>query len=120
MAKSRNDMRVKRHKRARRYLVGTPEKPRLCVFRSNKNIYAQIIDDVSGRTLAQASSIDRELKGQIENGGNKEGARAVGEKLGERALAAGIKEVTFDRAGFVYHGRVRELADGAREAGLKF
>ncbi|MBQ9179291.1 MAG: 50S ribosomal protein L18 [Firmicutes bacterium] len=121
MAKlSRNDKRVARHRRARKDLVGTPEKPRLCVFRSNKNISAQIIDDESGRTLASASSLDKELKGQIANGGNKEAAKKVGEALGKRALDAGIETVAFDRGGLIYHGRIKELADGAREAGLKF
>ena len=111
MAKeSRNDRRVARHKRIRKNLTGTPEKPRLCVFRSNKNISVQIIDDVNGVTLASASTIDKELKSDI----------AYGEAIAKRALAKGIEEVTFDRGGFLYHGRVKELADGAREAGLKF
>ena len=121
MAKlSKNDKRIARHRRARKNLVGTPEKQRLCVFRSNKNISAQIIDDVEGKTLASASSLDKELKGQLEHGGNKEAARKVGEALGKRALDAGIETVCFDRGGLIYHGRVKELADGAREAGLKF
>ncbi len=112
MAKeSRNDRRVARHKRIRKNLTGTPEKPRLCVFRSNKNISVQIIDDVNGVTLASASTIDKELKSDIAYGG---------EAIAKRALAKGIEEVTFDRGGFLYHGRVKELADGAREAGLKF
>ena len=115
MAKeSRNDRRVARHKRIRKNLTGTPEKPRLCVFRSNKNISVQIIDDVNGVTLAS------ELKSDIAYGGNKDAAKAVGEAIAKRALAKGIEEVTFDRGGFLYHGRVKELADGAREAGLKF
>ena len=117
---SRNDRRLKRHQRVRNNLLGTPEKPRLCVFRSNKNISAQIIDDVNGKTLVAASSLDKELKAQIENGGNKEAAKKVGEALGKRALEKGIEEVCFDRGGFLYHGRVAELAEGAREAGLKF
>jgi len=121
MAKeSRNDRRVKRHERIRRHISGTPEKPRLCVYRSNKNISAQIIDDVNGVTLVAASSIDKGLKEEIKYGGNKEAAKAVGEALGKRALEKGIEEVCFDRGGFLYHGRVKELADGAREAGLKF
>ena len=111
MAKeSRNDRRVARHQRIRRHLHGTPEKPRLCVFRSNKNISVQIIDDVNGVTLASASTIDKELRP----------AKAVGEAIAKRALDKGIKEVTFDRGGFLYHGRVKELADSAREAGLEF
>ena len=121
MAKlSRNDNRVARHERVRKTISGTPEVPRLCVFRSSKNIYAQIIDDVNGTTLVAASSLDKELKAQIEYGGNKDAAKAVGEALGKRALEKGITEVCFDRAGFLYHGRVAALADGAREAGLKF
>lgn len=121
MAKeSRNDKRVSRHQRIRRNLYGTPEKPRLCVFRSNKNISVQIIDDVNGVTLASASTIDKELKADIKYGGNKEAAKAVGEAIAKRALEKGIETVTFDRGGFLYHGRVKELADGAREAGLKF
>ena len=121
MAKeSRNDRRVVRHARIRKYLSGTPEKPRLCVFRSNKNIAAQIIDDVNGVTLVSASTIDKALKEEIGYGGNKEAAKAVGEAIAKRALEKGIEEVCFDRGGFLYHGRVKELADGAREAGLKF
>ena len=117
---SRNDRRLARHKRVRKDLHGTPERPRLCVFRSNKNISVQIIDDVNGVTLAAASTLDKELKGQIEYGGNKEAAKKVGEAIAKRALEKGIETVAFDRGGFLYHGRVKELADGAREAGLKF
>ena len=121
MAKdSRNDRRVARHKRIRKNLTGTPEKPRLCVFRSNKNISVQIIDDVNGVTLASASTIDKELKSDIAYGGNKDAAKAVGEAISMSALAKVIEEVTFDRGGFLFHGRVKELADVAREAGLKF
>ncbi len=121
MAKaSRNDKRLERHRRVRKKLYGTPEKPRLCVFRSNKNIFAQVIDDVNGNTLVAASTLDKELKGQIEYGGNKEAAKQVGEAIAKRSLEKGIETVAFDRGGFQYHGRVKELADGAREAGLKF
>lgn len=120
MANSRNDRRVARHQRVRKDLYGTPEKPRLCVFRSNKNISVQIIDDVNGVTLASASTLDKELKGQIEYGGNKDAAKKVGEAIAKRALDKGIETVAFDRGGFLYHGRVKELADGAHEAGLKF
>ena len=121
MAKeSRNDKRLKRHARVRKNLSGTPEKPRLCVFRSNKNISCQIIDDVNMTTLVAASSTDKDLKGTFEHGGNKEAARKVGEAVAQRALAKGIIEVAFDRGGFLYHGRVKELAEGAREGGLKF
>mgnify|MGYP000417256589 FL=1 len=121
MAKeSRNDRRVKRHERVRKDLSGTPERPRLCVYRSNKNISCQIIDDVNKVTLASASSLDKELKAEIGYGGNKEAAKKVGEAIAKRALAKGIEEVAFDRGGFLYHGRVKELAEGAREGGLKF
>ena len=117
---SRNDRRVKRHERVRKNVYGTPERPRLCVYRSNKNISLQIIDDVNGVTLASASSLDKELKSEIAYGGNKEAAKKVGEAIGKRALEKGIETVCFDRGGFLYHGRVKELADGARSAGLKF
>lgn len=117
---SRNDNRLKRHERVRKDVFGTPEKPRLCVFRSSKNIYAQVIDDVNGKTLASASSLDKDVKAQAAYGGNKEAAKIVGKAVGEAAIAAGIKTVCFDRGGYLYHGRVKELADGAREAGLEF
>ena len=121
MAKeSRNDKRLKRHERVRKNLYGTPERPRLCVYRSNKNISAQIIDDVNGTTLVSASSLDKELKAEIGYGGNKEAAKKVGEAVAKSAVAKGIEEVCFDRGGFLYHGRVAELAAGAREGGLKF
>lgn len=109
--------RIKRHQRIRNKISGTPECPRLSVFRSSKHIYAQIIDDVNGVTLASASSMAKSFEG---NGGNKEGARKVGEMIAEAAKAKGIENVVFDRGGFLYHGRVQELADGAREGGLKF
>lgn len=117
---SRNHRRLVRHERVRKTLQGTPERPRLCVYRSNKNIFVQIIDDVNGLTLASASSLDKELKSEIGYGGNKEAAKKVGEAVAKRAIAKGIETVCFDRGGFLYHGRVKELADGAREAGLKF
>ena len=121
MAKeSRNDKRLKRHERVRKNLYGTPEKPRLCVYRSNKNISAQIIDDVSGTTLVAASSLDKDLKAEIANGGNKDAAKMVGEAIAKKAAAKGIEVVAFDRGGFLYHGRVAKLAEGAREGGLKF
>lgn len=121
MAKqSKNDKRLKRHERVRKNLSGTPEKPRLCVFRSNKNISCQIIDDVNKVTLVSASSNDKDLKAEIGYGGNKEAAKKVGEAIAKRALEKGIEVVAFDRGGFLYHGRVKELADGAREGGLKF
>ena len=121
MAKvSRNDRRVKRHERVRKNLFGTPERPRLCVYRSSKNISCQIIDDVNGVTLVSASSLDKDLKAEIGYGGNKEAARKVGAAVAKKALEKGIEVVSFDRGGFLYHGRVAELADGAREGGLKF
>ena len=107
-----------RHARVRKKVSGTSDVPRLCVFRSLKNIYAQIIDDTAGKTLASASSLDAELKANY--GGNKDAAKAVGALVAKRALDAGITEVVFDRGGYVYHGRVAELAEAAREGGLKF
>ena len=109
--------RIKRHIRVRGKISGTAERPRLNVFRSEKHIYAQIIDDVSGRTLISASSVEKDFDGL---GSNKEAARKVGKTVAERALKAGIEEVVFDRGGYIYHGRVQELAEGAREGGLKF
>ena len=110
-----NAQRLKRHKRVRAKISGTAERPRLNVFRSEKNIYAQVIDDVNGVTLCSASSLT--LEG---NGGNKAAAREVGKAVAQAALAKGIEVVVFDRGGYLYHGRVAELAEGAREAGLKF
>ncbi len=113
---------VKRKKqlKIRKKINGTSERPRFSVYRSLNNIFVQIIDDVNGKTLAQASSIDKELKAEIKNGGNVEAAKLVGKKAAERALAAGIENVVFDRSGYVYTGRVKALAEAAREAGLKF
>ena len=109
--------RIKRHKRVRAKISGTPERPRLNVFRSATNIYAQIIDDVNGVTLASASSLDKAIEGY---GGNVAAATAVGKLLAERAKAKGIETVVFDRGGYLYHGRVKALAEGAREGGLQF
>ena len=109
--------RMKRHLRVRSKVSGTPERPRLNVFRSEKNIYAQVIDDAAGSTLVAASSLDKEIEGF---GGNKTAARAVGKLVAERCKAKGIDTVVFDRGGYVYHGRVAELAEGAREGGLEF
>lgn len=122
MAKKSNRRvnRVARHARVRKDVFGTPERPRLCVYRSLSNIFAQVIDDVNGKTLVAASSLDKDVKAAFANGGNKEAAKAVGEAVGKRALEKGIDTVCFDRGGFLYHGRVKELADGARSAGLKF
>jgi len=116
--KSRNELRLKRHLRIRKSLTGTPSKPRLSVFRSSKHIYAQIIDDVNGVTLASASTIDKDNK--LEKGGSLEAAKLVGQKVAERALENKIESVIFDRSGYLYHGRVKALAEAARAAGLKF
>ena len=110
-------MRMHRHVRVRGKISGTPERPRLSVYRSTKHIYAQLIDDVNGVTLASASSMDKAFEGV---GGNAEGARKVGEMIAKRALEKDITDVVFDRGGYLYHGRVKELADSARENGLKF
>ena len=109
--------RIKRHNRVRGKISGTAERPRLCVFRSENNIYAQIIDDVAGHTLVSASSVEKAFEG---NGGNIEAAKKIGAVIAERALQKGIEEVVFDRGGYIYHGRVKALAEGAREGGLKF
>ena len=116
----KNANRLQRHKRVRRKITGTTQRPRLCVFRSSNNIYAQIIDDANRVTLTAASSLDAEVKGAVNHGGNKEAAKMVGEMIAKRAIEKGITEVVFDRGGYVYHGRVQVLAEAAREAGLKF
>ena len=113
----RKRLRLMRHKRLRKRISGTPERPRLSVYRSEKHIYAQIIDDVDGKTLVSASTTEKSF---TEYGGNKEAAREVGKILAQRAAEKNIKEVVFDRGGYVYQGRVAELADGAREGGLEF
>jgi len=113
-------LRRKRHRRVRKTVVGTEQKPRLNVYRSVANIYAQVIDDQTGKTLVAASTIDKELKPQVKYGGNAEAAKAVGQLVAKRAVEKGIETVVFDRGGYKYHGRVAALADGAREAGLKF
>ena len=112
--------RVRRQKRVRNRLTGTPERPRLAVFRSSKHIYAQVIDDVAGKTLASASTLDEAIKGQQAYGGNKTAAALVGRAVAEKAKGAGIDKVCFDRRSYKYHGRVQALADGAREGGLQF
>lgn len=116
----KNANRLQRHKRVRRKITGTTQRPRLCVFRSSNNIYAQIIDDANRVTLTAASSLDAEVKGAVNHGGNKEAAKVVGEMIAKRAIEKGITEVVFDRGGYLYHGRVQVLAEAAREAGLKF
>lgn len=115
---TRNIARAKRHLRIRRHISGTAQCPRLNVFRSLSNIYAQVIDDVAGTTLVAASSLDKELN--LNYGGNTAAAKAVGELVAKRAIAKGIETVVFDRGGYIYHGRIATLAEGAREAGLKF
>ena len=114
---SRAKIRENKHRRLRHHLNGTATTPRLAVFRSNKHMYAQIIDDVNGVTLVSASSLEKDFENY---GGNKDAAKLVGKKIAERALEKGIKDVVFDRGGYVYHGRVASLADGAREGGLAF
>ncbi|MBZ2175250.1 50S ribosomal protein L18 [Schnuerera sp. xch1] len=116
----RNEVRKNRHKRVRQKVYGTPERPRLNVYRSNSHIYAQIINDINGHTLVSASTLDKALVEKLSSTGNKEAARLVGELVGKRAIDKGINEVVFDRAGYLYHGKIKELAEGAREAGLKF
>ena len=116
----KNAVRAQRHYRQRRHINGTPERPRLNVYRSTNHIYAQVIDDVAQATLAAASTLDKELKAQLEGKSKKEAAKLVGELVGKRALAKGVTMVVFDRGGYQYTGRVAELAAGAREAGLEF
>jgi large subunit ribosomal protein L18 len=116
---NKKDIREKRHQRIRNKINGTPERPRLAVFRSNANIYVQIIDDEAGKTLCAASSLDKDLSAQVAEMTKTEAAKAVGEKIAKLAQSNNIEEVVFDRGGFLYHGRVKALADGAREAGLK-
>ncbi len=114
-------LRARRHRRVRKKVTGTAERPRLAVFRSNRHVVAQVIDDEAGRTLAAASSMEKELRSaNAVNTGNKAGATAVGRLVAERAKAAGVSRVVFDRGGFRYHGRVAALADAARDAGLQF
>ncbi len=117
-AKSKRQGRVRRHRRIRKRVIGSASRPRLAVYRSNKHIHAQIIDDVAGATLASASTVEPDLRG-VTNG-NAEAAARVGKAIAERAKAAGVTEVVFDRGGFLYHGRVAALADAAREGGLEF
>lgn len=116
----RNKIRVRKHIRVRKKISGTTQRPRLCVFRSSKHIYAQIVDDVVRKTLVSASTLDEAVKGKLAYTGNKDAAREVGKLIGKKAIEQGIKQVVFDRGGYLYHGRVKELADGAREAGLEF
>lgn len=112
--------RARRHRRVRKKIFGSPERPRLSVFRSQNHIYAQIIDDTTGRTLAAASSMSSEVKEKLKNGGNRGAAQKVGSFLAQKATSAGIEKVVFDRGGYLYHGRIQSLADAAREGGLSF
>ena len=117
---SRQKVRVKKHNRLRNRFSGTPEKPRLAVFRSNNHMYAQIIDDTVGNTLVAASTLEKEVKAELEKTNNVEAAAYLGTVIGKRAVEKGIKAVVFDRGGFIYHGKIAALADAAREAGLEF
>uniref|UniRef100_A0A7C3MGV0 Large ribosomal subunit protein uL18 n=1 Tax=Dictyoglomus thermophilum TaxID=14 RepID=A0A7C3MGV0_DICTH len=118
--RSRKELRKVRHLRIRKKIYGTPERPRLAVFKSLRYIYAQIIDDTKGHTLVSASSLEKELRSQLKSTKNIEAAKLVGEVIAKRALEKGIKKVVFDRGGFLYHGKVKALADSARAAGLEF
>ena len=117
---SRIEIRKNKHRRIRNRFSGTPERPRLAVYRSNNHMYAQIIDDVAGNTLVAASTLQKDVKANLEKTNNVEAAAALGKVIAEKALEKGIKEVVFDRGGFVYHGKIQALADAAREAGLEF
>jgi len=118
---NRVEARLRRKRRVRKKIRGTPERPRLCVFRSSRHIYAQLIDDTTSTTLVEASTLSKELKDKVgEDSGNKKGAEMVGLEIAKRALAKGIKKVVFDRNGFLYHGRVKALSEGARKGGLEF
>ena len=118
--KSRQEVRVKKHMRIRNRFSGTPERPRLAVFRSNNHMYAQIIDDTVGNTLVAASTVERDVKAELEKTNNVDAAAYLGTVIAKRAIEKGIEEVVFDRGGFIYHGKVAALAEAAREAGLKF
>ena len=120
VSKERRLARKKRQARVRKKVTGSVERPRLCVFRSSKHIYAQIIEDVSGKTLVTASTVAKGAADSVKNSGNVEAAKLVGKQIAEKALAQDIKQVVFDRNGFLYHGRIKALADAAREAGLNF
>ena len=117
---SRAQVRQKKHRRMRNNIAGTASKPRLSVFRSNKHMYAQIIDDSTGRTIVSASTTQKDVKSQLEKTNDTAAAKFLGGVIGKRAVEAGISEVVFDRSGYIYHGKVAALADGAREAGLQF
>ena len=117
---SRQEIRVKKHMKIRNRFSGTAERPRLAVFRSNNHVYAQVIDDVAGKTLVSASTLEKDIKAELKNTDDTDAATKVGEVVAKRALEKGIKAVVFDRGGYIYHGKVKALADAAREAGLEF
>ena len=117
---SRAQMRQKKHRRLRNHIVGTAQRPRLCVFRSNNHMYAQIIDDTIGNTLVSDSTLQKDVKAELENTDDVKAAAYLGTVIGKKAVEAGIESVVFDRGGYIYHGKVKALADAAREAGLKF
>ena len=118
--KSRSEVRLNKHRKLRNRFSGTAERPRLAVFRSNNHMYAQIIDDTVGNTLVSASTLEKDIKAELEKTNNVDAAAYLGTVIAKRAIEAGIKEVVFDRGGFIYHGKVKALADAAREAGLEF
>ena len=118
--KTKEQARRRRHFRVRRKLNGTADRPRMCVYVSNKHVYVQVIDDAAGSTLAAASSVEKDMRKKLKTGGNIEAAAEVGKLIAERATKAGVSEVVFDRGGYAFHGRVKALADAAREGGLKF
>ena len=117
---SRAQVRQKKHRRLRNHIVGTAQRPRLCVFRSNNHMYAQIIDDTVGRTLVSASTLQKDVKAELEHTDDVKAAAYLGTVIGKKAVEAGIESVVFDRGGYIYHGKVKALADAAREAGLEF
>lgn len=118
--KVKNTGRRRRHNTIRRKVFGTDQRPRLCVFRSNRNIYCQLVDDAAHRTVAHASTMEKEMREALLKRSNKEAAKEIGKRIAQKAVAMGIRQIHFDRAGYKYHGRIRELAEGARESGLKF
>ena len=117
---AKNKIRLRKHERVRKKIKGTSQKPRLNIFRSLNNIYAQIVDDTTGKTLAAVSTLDSSIKSKVKYGGNKEAAKEIGKAIAQKASEKGIKQVVFDRGGYIYHGRVKELAESARESGLEF
>lgn len=118
--KVKNAKRRRRHNRVTRKVFGTAERPRLCVFRSNRNIYCQLVNDQAQRTVTHASTMEKEMREKLTNRANKDASKEIGKRIAQKAVALGIKQVRFDRAGYKYHGNVKELAEGAREGGLKF